>query len=150
MVKRTRQISSSFNRGLVALACLVVFQAGPVTATDSIDVAQEQRIEIVMRDSAFLLTKPAPARLGMSTVIVLRNEDIIRHGFTSPMLFGLLVHAEGEGIASYGKGVEGFYVDPGKTLVIRFTTERPDSYPFRCDLHPQMKGEFLMLNVPAA
>jgi hypothetical protein len=149
MMKRTRQISSVFSRRLVALACLVVFQAGPVTAIDSIDVAQEQRLEIVMRDSAFLLTKPAPIRPGLPTVIVLRNEDIIRHGFTSPMLFGLLVHAEGEGIASYGKGVEGFYVDPGKTLVIRFTTERPGSHPFRCDLHPQMKGEFLMLEVLA-
>lgn len=150
MVERRRKISSFFSRGLVALACLVVFQAGPVQATDSTAVAQEQRIEIVMRDSVFLLTKPAPIRPGLPTVIVLRNEDIIRHGFTSPMLFGLLVHAEGEGIASYGKGVEGFYVDPGKTLVIRFTTERPGSYPFRCDLHPQMKGEFFMLNVPAA
>ena len=114
------------------------------------DVAQEQRIEIIIRDSTFLLTKPAPIRLGLPTVIVLRNEDIVRHGFTSPMLFGLLVHGEGEGIASYGKGVEGFYVDPRKTLVIRFTTERPGSYNFRCDLHPQMKGEFLMLDVPAA
>ena len=141
---------SGFSRGLIALACLVVSQAGPVKAVDSIDVAQEQRIEIVIRDSQFLLTKPASIRLGLSTVIVLRNEDIVRHGFTSPMLFGLLVHGEGEGIASYGKGVQGFYVDPKKTLVIRFTTERPGSYAFRCDLHPQMKGEFLMLDVPAA
>ncbi len=149
MMTRTGQISSVFSRGLVALACLVVFQAGLVQATDSTEVAQEQRIEIVIRDSAFLLTKPAPIRPGLSTIIVLRNEDIIRHGFTSPMLFGLLVHAEGEGIASYGKGIEGVYVDPGKTLVIRFTTERPGSHPFRCDLHPQMKGEFLMLEVLA-
>ena len=149
MAQRTHRISG-FSRWLIALACLVMFQAGPVTAIDSIDVAQEQRIEIVMQDSAFLLTKSAPIRPGLSTVIVLRNEDIIRHGLTSPMLFGLLVHAEGEGIASYGKGVEGFYVDPGKTLVIRFTTERPGSYSFRCDLHPQMKGELVMLNVPAA
>jgi plastocyanin len=65
------------------------------------------------------------------------------------MLSGLLVHAEGEGIVSYGKGVDGFYVDPGKTLVIRFTAERPGSYSFRCDLHPQMKGELFLLEVPA-
>jgi hypothetical protein len=148
MVQQLRRISR-FSRVLIALAGLAVFQAGPVVATDSADVAQEQRIEIVIRESTFLLTKPAPIRLGLPTIIVLRNEDIIRHGFTSPMLFGLLVHAEGEGITSYGKGVEGFYVDPGKTLVIRFTTERPGSYSFRCDLHPQMKGEFLMLEVPA-
>jgi hypothetical protein len=148
MVQQICRISS-VRRALVVFAGLALFQAGPVKATDAPDVAQEQRIEIVIRESTFLLTKPAPIRLGLPTIIVLRNEDIIRHGFTSPMLFGLLVHAEGEGIASYGKGVEGFYVDPGKTLVIRFTTERPGSYSFRCDLHPQMKGEFLMLDVPA-
>jgi plastocyanin len=149
MAQRTHR-KFSFSRRLIVLACLVGFQAGPVTAIDSIDVAQEQRIEIVIRDSAFLLTKPAPIRLGLPTVIVLRNEDIVRHGFTSQMLLGVLVHAEGEGIASYGKGIEGFYVDPGKTLAIRFTTERPGRYSFRCDLHPQMKGELLMLDVPAA
>lgn len=148
MVQQIRRISR-FSRALVVLAGLALFQAGPIMATDPAAVAQEQRIEIVIRESTFLLTKPAPIRLGFPTVIVLRNEDIIRHGFTSPMLFGVLVHAEGEGITSYGKGVEGFYVDPGKTLVIRFTTERPGSYSFRCDLHQQMKGEFLMLDVPA-
>jgi plastocyanin len=120
---------------VIALACLAVFQVGTVKAGDAVEVAQEQRIEIVIRDSSFLLSKPSPIRLESSTVIVLHNEDSIRHGFTSPMLFGVLVHAEGGGIVTYGKGVEGFYVDPGKTLVIRFRAERPGSYAFRCDLH---------------
>lgn len=112
--------------------------------------AQEQRIEIIIRDYTFMLTQPTPVRLHTSTAIILRNQDIVRHGFTSPMTAGLLLHGEGEGIAAYGKGVEGFYVDPGKTLVIRFTTERTGSYTFRCDLHPQMKGELYMLEIPAA
>ena len=112
--------------------------------------AQEQRIEIIIRDSTFMLTQPSPVRLHTSTAIILRNQDIVRHGFTSPMMAGLLLHGEGEGIAAYGKGVEGFYVDPGKTLVIRFTTVRTGSYSFRCDLHPQMKGELYLLEIPAA
>lgn len=148
MVPGIRRILG-FVRGILVLAGVTFFQPGLVTATDISEVAQEQRIEILMRESTFVLTKPAPVRLGFPTVIVLRNDDVIRHGFTSPMLVGLLVHAGGQGIAAYGKGVEGFYVDPGRTLVIRFTTERPGSYSFRCDLHPQMKGEFLMLDVPA-
>ncbi len=114
------------------------------------DVAEEQRIEIVVRDSKFLLTQPTPIRLHTPTVVIIRNQDIIRHGFTSQVLGNLLVNAEGEGIVSYGKGIEGFYVDPGKTLVVRFTTERTGNYSFRCDLHPQMKGELYMLEVPAA
>jgi plastocyanin len=147
MAQQIRRISR-FSRALITFASLAVFQTIPVTPTDATDVVQDQRIEIVIQESTFLLTKPAAIRLGLPTVIVLRNEDIIKHGFTSQILLGLLVHAEGEGIGSYGKGVEGFYVDPRKTLVIRFMTERPGSYTFRCDLHPQMKGEFLMLDVP--
>jgi plastocyanin len=112
--------------------------------------AQEQRVEILIRDYTFMLTHPTAVRLHTSTAIILRNQDIVRHGFTSPMMAGLLLHGEGEGIAAYGKGVEGFYVDPGKTLVIRFTTERTGSYSFRCDLHQQMKGELYLLEIPAA
>jgi plastocyanin len=113
-------------------------------------VAQEQRIDITIRNYEFQLNQPAPIRLHSPTVIILRNQDIVRHGFTSPMLMHLMVQGEGEGIAAYGKGVEGFYVDPGKTLVIRFVPERTGKYSFKCDLHPQMKGELYLLEVPAA
>ena len=110
----------------------------------------EQRGEITIRNYDFVLSQPVPIRLHVPTVIILRNQDIVRHGFTSPMLAHMLVHGEGEGISAYGKGVEGFYVDPGKTLVIRFTPERSGKYSFKCDLHPDMKGELYLLEVPAA
>lgn len=139
----------TFSRRFIAIACLVLLQSDPAQPLGSTEVVQEQRIEIIIRDSSFQLTKLAPIRLGVPTILVIRNEDSVRHGFTSPMFFGLLVHAEGEGIVSYGKGVEGFYVSPGKSVAIRFTTEHPGSHSFRCDLHPQMKGELLMLNVTA-
>ncbi len=110
----------------------------------------EQRIEIVMRDYEFQLVKPTPIRPGLPTVVILRNQDIVRHGFYSPMLMGILVQGEGEGVAAYGKGVEGFYVDPGKTLVIRFHNQKSGKYSFRCDLHPSMKGEVYVMEIPAA
>ena len=111
---------------------------------------QEQRVEIVIRNYEFQLTQPAPIRLHQPTIIILRNQDIVRHGFASQMLMQLMVQGEGEGIAAYGKGVEGFYVDPGKTLVVRFVPERPGKYSFRCDLHQKMTGELYLLEVPAA
>jgi FtsP/CotA-like multicopper oxidase with cupredoxin domain len=111
---------------------------------------QEQRVEIVIRSYEFQLTQPAPIRLHQPTIIILRNQDIVRHGFASPMLLHLMVQGEGEGIAAYGKGIEGFYVDPGKTLVIRFVPERPGKYSFHCDLHPKMTGELYLLEIPAA
>jgi len=116
----------------------------------AVERAQEQRIELVIRNYEFMLTQPTAIRAGMPTIIILRNQDIVRHGFTSPVLAQLSVQGEGEGIVSYGRGIEGFYIDPGKTLVIRFTNDRPGNYSFRCDLHPNMKGELFMLEVPAA
>lgn len=110
----------------------------------------EQRVEIVIRDYIFEVPKPAPVRPGWPTVIILRNQDIVKHGFTSQMLAGVLVYGEGEGVSAYGKGVEGFYIDPGKTLIIRFVNDRPGKYAFRCDLHPNMKGEMYVLDVPTA
>jgi len=110
----------------------------------------EQRIEIVIRDYNFELVKPTPIQPGLPTVIILRNQDIVRHGFYTSMLTGILVQGEGEGVAAYGKGVEGFYVDAGKTLVIKFSNQKPGKYSFRCDLHPQMKGEAYVMEIPAA
>ena len=110
----------------------------------------EQRLEIIIRDYDFQLVKPTPIQPGLPAVIILRNQDIVRHGFYSAMFTGILVQGEGEGVAAYGKGVEGFYVDPGKTLVIRFNNQRPGKYSFRCDLHPSMKGEAYVMEVPAA
>lgn len=110
----------------------------------------EQRIEIVMRDYDFQIVKLAPIQQGVPAVIILRNQDIVRHGFYSGMLNGIFVQGEGEGVAAYGKGVEGFYVDPGKTLVIRFNNHQAGKYSFRCDLHPKMKGEAYVMDIPAA
>lgn len=135
--------------GLVG-SMLMSFPGSGVDAQSPAQGLLEQRIEIIMKDYDFQLVKPTPVRPALPTVIILRNQDIVRHGFYSAMLQGILVQGEGEGVAVYGKGVEGFYVDPGKTLVIRFNNQRPGIYSFRCDLHPQMKGEMYVMDVPAA
>jgi plastocyanin len=134
---------------LIVLGAIVILSI-QFNRTSLAQPPADQRVEIVIRDYAFEVMRPAPVRPGLATVIILRNQDIVRHGFTSQMLMGMLVHGEGEGVATYGKGVEGFYVDPGKTLVLRFTNDRPGKYTFRCDLHPNMKGELYALDVPTA
>jgi plastocyanin len=141
--------SLSCVRVLIALSAILIvsIQLNRASLAQS---PSDQRVEIVIRDYGFEVMKGAPVRPGLPTVIILRNQDIVRHGFTSQMLMGMLVHGDGEGIAAYGKGVEGFYIDPGKTLVIRFTNDRPGKYAFRCDLHPNMKGELYALEVPTA
>lgn len=118
-----------------------------VPAVQPVDV---QRIEISMQEFSFVLGKPGAVRLGVPTAIILRNQDIVRHGFTAPVLAQLSLSVEGEGVSAYGTGIEGVYVDPGKTLVMYFTPERGGNYSFRCDLHQQMKGELYTLDLPSA
>ena len=110
--------------------------------------AQEPRIEITIRDFSYVRTKMQPIRAGMPMVLVIRNEDPVRHGFISPMFAALHVRAEGEGVEVFGKGIEGFHLDPGKTLVIRLTPDRQGKMTFRCDLHPNVEGELYLLEVP--
>jgi hypothetical protein len=100
-----------------------------------------QRIEIIMEGRTFVLAKGGPLQVGTPIEIVVENRDQVRHGFASSMLIGLLVSGEDDQIVTYGKGVEGFYVNPGKTLVIRFKTDKPGSFPFHCDLLEHMKRE---------
>lgn len=145
---------SRIRNPIMAQCAILVVLLLPVVVTPRVSqptqTVEEQRIDIVIRDYAFMLTQPIPIRLGVPTVIILRNQDIVRHGFTSPMLASLNLIGEGEGIVAYGKGLEGFYVDQGKTLVIHLTPERTGSFSFRCDLHPPMKGELFLFEVPAA
>jgi hypothetical protein len=110
----------------------------------------EQRLEVIIRDYNFEIVHRTPVTLGDNTVVIVRNQDIVRHGFSSPSLPALYLHTEGEGLATYGKGVEGFYLEPGKTLVIRLVLERSARLSFHCDLHPEMRGELVLLDVPAA
>ncbi|MDP3091434.1 MAG: cupredoxin domain-containing protein [Nitrospira sp.] len=135
--------------GIMALLCMdAVPSLKEARAESQVQGGHEQRIEIVIEDRTFFLAKGGPIQVGRPIEIVLENRDKVRHGFTSSMLTGLLVSGEDDQITAYGKGVEGFYVNPGKTLVIRFRTERPGSFPFYCDLHERMKGELYVLEVP--
>lgn len=108
----------------------------------------EQRIEVTIKDSAFI-TKQVPLRLGVATVIAITNQDQERHDFGSNMFEGIHTRVESEGIVSYGRGIGGLFVDGKKSALIRFTMERPGRHEFRCSIHPNMKGELLLLNVEA-
>ncbi|MCE3223096.1 MAG: putative Blue copper protein [Nitrospira sp.] len=108
----------------------------------------EQRIEVTIKDFTFL-TKQIPLRLGVATVIAITNQDQERHDFGSTMFEGIPTRVESEGIVSYGRGIGGLFLDGKKSALIRFTMERPGRHEFRCSIHPNMKGELLLLNVEA-
>ena len=54
-------------------------------------LVQKQRVEIVIRNSKFVISERSGLQFGLPTAIILRNQDIIRYGFTSPILVGLSV-----------------------------------------------------------
>lgn len=112
--------------------------------------AIEVKIELTIRDSQYILTQWVPPPEGAFLVVSIKNEDDIRHGFTSELFHNHLIQTNAGGIQVYGKGIEGLYIGPGKTVQLRFQVDRPGDYPFQCDLHPHMKGELLLLHVDAA
>ncbi len=91
---------------LVVTLLFTALMAGLVPNPDTLATqrdhmtAKEQRIDITIQDSDFLFAHPVTPQLGLPTVIILRNNDIIRHGFTSTILKGVEVTAEGEGITA--------------------------------------------------
>lgn len=112
------------------------------------DALTEQLVEVTIKDFTFV-TKQVPLRLNMPILISLRNEDQVRHDFGSPVFQGTSTQVESDGVISYGRGVEGVFLNPTRDAMIRFTIDRPGRYQFRCSIHPNMKGELLLLNVEA-
>ena len=112
--------------------------------------AIEVEIKLTIRDSRYVMTKWVPPQEGASIVLTIKNEDTVRHGFTSALFQNLLVRTDAGGVQVYGKGIEGLYIAPGKPVQLRFQLDRPGDYPFQCDLHSHMQGELLLLHVDVA
>lgn len=126
----------------------VVALALPGMGLNGASVAQAagdpMKIEIVIKDKAYKVT--GHTMPGELTTILIKNEDTVEHGFTSPLLFDVPVKMEGEGVYLKGKGVRAYHIRAGKSITLTFTkgstkdveTQR---LPFWCDMHPDMKGE---------
>ena len=65
------------------------------------------------------------------------------------MFEGIPTKVETDGVSSYGKGIGGVFLDAKRRAVIRFTMDRPGRHEFRCSIHPNMKGELLLMTVEA-
>ena len=121
-------------------ACLSVALLAQATAQP------EQRVEVTIKDFTFI-TKQVPLMLDVPTLITIKNEDAVRHDFGSSVFQRSMTRVESGGVISYGRGVEGVFLDPSRETAIRFTIERPGKYEFKCSIHPNMKGELLLLSV---
>jgi hypothetical protein len=111
------------------------------------------KIEITMQDRGYdIKGHSLPDSL---TAIVLRNQDTETHGFSSPRFKDLVIRTEGDATEVQTEGLRSYHVPAGKTATLYFTQaslvepltgyQETIQYPFRCDLHPNMKGEFLVI-----
>jgi plastocyanin len=130
--------------------CLVALAVGAAgwAVAGSVWPETEQVVEVIVKDYKFM-TKQGALRLGMPTVIKIVNEDGERHDFGSTMFEGIPTAVEKDGVTVYGRGIGGVYLDAKQDATIRFNMTRPGRYEFRCSIHPNMKGELLLLTVEA-
>ena len=108
----------------------------------------QQQVDVVIKDFTFI-TQQVPLQLHVPILITIKNDDMVRHDFGSPVFHGTMTQVESGGVISYGREIGGVYVDPNRGAAIRFTLSRPGRYQFKCSIHPDMKGELLMMNVGA-
>ena len=141
MVRRTFQSLSSL--GQLVLAACITFAGIAQT-----DAQTAQLVEVKIKNFTFV-TKQVPLRLGVPTLISIWNEDTERHDFGSPIFEGTSTQVQSGNAIAYGKGIGGVLIDAKGEVSIRFTIDRPGRYEFRCSIHPEMKGELLLLNVEA-
>lgn len=108
----------------------------------------EQVVDVTIKDFRFL-TKQSPLRLGLPTVINIRNDDAERHDFSSTLFEGIPTQVENNGVIVHGRGLGGVYLDPKQGATIRFDMTKPGRHVFRCSIHPKMSGELLLLSAEA-
>jgi hypothetical protein len=134
----------------VSLAVGAMFALGMFTlAVKAAEPAKKIEIEIKQGGVAKVIT--GYTLTDIPTEIVVRNEDAVQHGFNSSMFApGDKVEVVG-GTLAEGKKVNVFRVDPGKTMVLKFTKPSQQdvgsmTYAFWCDLHKATKGEMLVVD----
>ena len=133
-------------RGAAVFGGGVLFIA--VCWSSPLDAQSEQVMEVTIKDNTFV-TKQIPLALNVPIRINIKNEDKIRHDFGSTIFENTLTQVEHGGVVAYGKTVGGVFLDGGKQATVRFTLQRPGQYQFQCSIHPNMKGEILLMSVGA-
>ena len=108
----------------------------------------QQEVHVTIEGYKFQTTQ-MPLQLHSDTIITVKNLDNVRHDFGSQMFLNTLTHVQSNGVVTYGKGVEGAYLDPGQEASFRLTLDQVGRFQFQCSIHEDMKGEILLLIVDA-
>ena len=115
----------------------------------SLSSAQLQQEVYVTIEGYTFQTTQMPLQLNTETIIHIQNLDDVRHDFGSDMFLNTLTQVASNGVVTYGKGIEGAFLNPGQSASIRLVLDHPGRFQFQCSIHPDMKGEILLLTVDA-
>jgi hypothetical protein len=149
--------------GVVKSAVLFAVAAWAVLA-GSHDIAYAQaagmgappsKVEITIKDRQHGYETVGITMPSQDTIIVVRNQDSVTHGFASKLFKDIPVQVEG-GTEVRGKQFKSFHVDAGKTMTLRFATAPSNFDPMTggaesvrhalwCDIHPEVKGEVFVI-----
>lgn len=129
----------------IGILTLGIFLFGGIFLTN----AQEQQEVNVTIEGYTFHTSQMPLQLHADTIIRVKNLDNVRHDFGSQMFLNTLTYVESNGVVTYGKGVEGAFLDPGQEATFRLVLDQVGRFQFQCSIHQDMKGEILLLIVDA-
>ena len=117
--------------------------------------APPSKVEITIKDRQHGYETVGMTMPSQDTIIIVRNQDSVTHGFASKLFKDIPVKVEG-GTEVRGKQFKSFHVDAGKTMTLRFSTA-PSSFDPKtggaesmrhalwCDIHPDVKGELFVI-----
>ena len=117
--------------------------------------APPSKVEITIKDRQHGYETAGFTMPSQDTIIVVRNQDGVTHGFASKLFKDIPVKVEG-GTEVRGKQFKSFHVDAGKTMTLRFATAPSNFDPktggaesirhaLWCDIHPEVKGELFVI-----
>lgn len=117
--------------------------------------APPSKVEITIKDRQHGYETVGFTMPSQNTVIVIRNEDTVTHGFASKLFKDIPVRMEG-GIEVRGKNFRSFHVEPGHAMTLSFSTAPSKFDPVTgmaesqrhalwCDIHPEVKGEVYVI-----
>jgi len=105
----------------------------------------EQYVDVQIKDFEFRSTQ-MPLQLNAQTIIHVVNDDEVRHDFGSSIFYSSNTRVESSGVIAYGNDVGGAFIEPGHEVTFHFVIRESGRYQFQCSIHPDMKGEILLIS----
>lgn len=152
---KTRGYSATLLAVPITVAAVMLLGTGTVYAQAKGMGAPPSKVEITIKDRQHGYETVGLTMPSHDTVIVVRNQDTVTHGFASNLFKDIEVRMEG-GVELKGKHFRSFHVDPGKTMTLHFSTAPTKFDPVTggaeslrhalwCDIHPEVKGEVYVI-----